>query len=104
MWEDRLLFTGTSKKEAYEKAKNTLDTIEAKLSLWKNQPIKLCDIEEIKTVIEGVTYYYNIVKPLKFWEEKGKCDFSKILYDREEKYKKTWKKEVVSELENIISR
>ena len=105
MWEDRLLFTGESKQEAYQKAKETLDTIETKLSLWKNRPIKLCDIEEMKpTIIDGVTYYYNIVKPLTTWEGIRKCDFSKIKFDKKEKYKKEWKKEVTLELESIISR
>ena len=51
--ENRLLFTGSTKKEAKEKAENALADIEAKLSEWKNRPIKLCDVQEIKpTVID----------------------------------------------------
>ena len=95
MWEDRLLFTGKNKKEAYEKAKASLDTINAKLSEWKGEKIYLCDIEEMEPVaMEGVTYYYNIVKPLDEWNIKGRCDFSKIKFDKKEKYKKEWKKKI----------
>ena len=103
MWEDRLLFTGETKREAYEKAKSTLNTIEAKLSLWKNTPIKLCNIEEMKpTTIGGTIYYYNIVKPLAVWEGVGKCDFSKISYDRQDIYKKLWKKDVELQVLNNV--
>ena len=97
LWDDRLLFTGASKEEAYEKAKETLDGIERKLSEWKGREIKLCDIEEMDPVdIEGVTYYYNIVKPLDEWNRKGRCDFSKIKFDKNEKYKKAWKKKITT--------
>ncbi|MEN8907900.1 MAG: hypothetical protein ABF289_18265 [Clostridiales bacterium] len=96
LFEDRLLFTGETKKEAHDKAKAALDSIEQKLSEWKGKPIKLCRIEEMKpTTINGTVYYYNIVKPLSVWNGIGKCDFSSVVADREEKYKKAWKLEVL---------
>lgn len=93
-WDDRLLFTGSTKKEAEQKAIKTLSDIEAKLSEWKCRQIKFCNVEEIKpTVIDNVTYYYSLVAPLNYWNGIGKCDFSKISYDKKEKYNKSWKKE-----------
>ena len=101
MWEDRLLFTGASRDEAFQKAKETLAEIEKKLSEWKGRKIQLCNIEEMKpTNIGGTIYYYNIIKPLAIWNGVGKCDFSKLKFDKNEKYKKEWKKET-SDLDNF---
>lgn len=95
LFEDRLLFTGATKKEAYDKAKAALDDIEKKVSEWKGVSWSICRIEEMKpTTIGGTIYYYNIVKPLSVWNGIGKCDFSSVVADREEKYKKAWKLEV----------
>lgn len=70
LWEDRLLYTGSSLEEACQKAQLDIDQINQNLSQAVGRPIRLQSAPDLNTalpLIQGQTAYCNITKPIQYW-------------------------------------